>query len=85
MNVRFHSKFKKNRKKLTFKEREQFAERFRLFMVDKFHPTLNNHQLHGKYQGYRSINIGGDLRAVYVQKEENVLFVALDTHSNLYR
>ena len=37
------------------------------------------------FTGYRSINITGDLRAVYkFINEEECIFVIIDTHSNLY-
>jgi len=47
---------------------------------------LNNHALTGQWAGYRSINITGDYRAVYRLAEEDIAyFVALDTHSKLYK
>ena len=54
-------------------------------MKDPTVSELNNHALHGEYLGYRSINITGDLRAVYeIQDEKAVKFLFIDTHSNLY-
>jgi len=64
-----------------------FRSRLEIFMADKFNPILNNHSLAGKYQGYRSINITGDWRAIFREYESNktAYFVTIDTHSNLYR
>ena len=62
----------------------RFEERLKLFLEDSFHPLLNNHQLHGEWEGYRSINITGDLRAIFKVEEETAIFVAIDTHTNLY-
>ncbi len=46
---------------------------------------LKNHPLKGKYTDYRSINITDNLRAIYKFLNENeCIFVAVDTHSNLY-
>jgi len=46
---------------------------------------LNNHPLKGKYADCRSINIGGDLRAVYKYTDENsCVFIKIGTHSELY-
>ena len=61
-------------------------ERLVLFLQDEFNPILNNHPLRGKYKGYRSINITGDLRAIYQYQNPDIgIFVAIDTHSNLYQ
>ena len=77
--------FKKNLYKLSQKQREQFYERLNIFSENSFHPILNNHQLHGKLKGQYSINITGDIRAIYEQIDENkVLFLTIASHSKLY-
>jgi len=55
-----------------------------LFEKDQMNPVLNNHSLKGKYLGRRSINITGDLRVIYQKNDDNVIFVTIDSHSNLY-
>jgi len=86
MTVRFHKNFDRQYKKLRSTEQKKLKERISIFLQDEFNPILNNHPLKGKYQGYRSINVKGDLRAVYKLKAKDVaLFSAIDTHSNLYR
>jgi len=41
--------------------------------------------LKGKYTGYRSINIGGALRAAYKLIDSEIyFFVEISTHSELY-
>jgi len=66
-----------------------FRKRFELFLRDTLHPQLHNHQLKGKYQGTKSINITGDWRALYTEKSRNsqtiVTFELLGTHNQLYR
>ena len=85
MTLRFHRTFEKQYKKLRENEKKRLKERLALFLTDEFNPLLNNHPLRGKHQGYRSINITGDLRAVYkFQEPDTRIFVAVDTHSNLY-
>jgi addiction module RelE/StbE family toxin len=85
MKILFHRNFEKDYVKLRISERNKFKERLRVFTRDPFNATLGNHALNGKYRGYRSINIGGDLRAVYKTiKTEEYLFVAIGTHSKLY-
>ena len=86
MRLRFHKNFDKQYLKLREKEREKVSERLRIFLKNPFVPILNNHPLKGKYLNYRSINITGDLRAIYRQcGEDEYIFVTVDTHSNLYK
>jgi addiction module RelE/StbE family toxin len=85
MLVRLHRVFVKKFTKLHPKLREKFKERKDLFVENPVHPTLNNHALHGDRAGQWSINITGDMRALYVfQGDEAILFIDIDTHSNLY-
>ncbi|MCX6736455.1 MAG: type II toxin-antitoxin system mRNA interferase toxin, RelE/StbE family [Candidatus Parcubacteria bacterium] len=85
MEIFLHKHFLKKYPDLKPGEKTRFKERRELFLSDPFHPILNNHALSGKYKGLRSINIGGDLRAVYDAISDNaVLFVDIDTHSKLY-
>jgi addiction module RelE/StbE family toxin len=86
MKLVFHRNFEKQFKKLRAGERGRVKERLALFLEDEFDPILNNHPLRGKFQGYRSINITGDLRAVYkFQKPDLAIFIAVDMHSKLYK
>lgn len=84
MIIILHANFKKRYKKLRFVEKKKFKERRSIFLQNPFHLILNNHPLQGKYKGYRSINITGDLRAIYKNKNGSVIFVDIDTHSNLF-
>lgn len=85
MIARFHRNFDKQFKKLRASKKQKTEERLLLFLQNPFHPVLNNHPLKGKYLDYRSINITGDIRAIYKLISENeVIFIAVDSHSNLY-
>lgn len=84
MIVVFHKDFKKKYHKLPPKIVEKLDDRLRLFSKDEFDPMLNNHALKGKWIGYRSINVTGDIRAIFKRDTESALFVAIDTHSKLY-
>ncbi len=78
--------FDKQFAKLSPKLRERFKERRNLFLDSPFHPLLNNHALSGERLGQWSINITGDWRALYEFFDEySVIFVEINTHSNLYR
>ena len=85
MNIRFHRNFEKRYARISPRVRNQFKERSDVFIHNPFDPILQNHALKGKYQGYRSINITGDYRAVYKFIDGNmIIFVDLGTHSELY-
>lgn len=85
MRIDFHKDFIKQYNKLSIKLKDKYDERLEVFKENPFAPELNNHSLHGEYLGYRSINITGDLRAIYKIKEDCTYFVTIDTHSNLYK
>jgi len=83
------SSFRKQWNKADVKIQRAFGKRIKLFKVDRQHPFLRNHALQGNWQGFRSINITGDWRAVFFEKKIRgnlvVTFVALGTHSQLYK
>ena len=85
MKILFHRNFEKQYRRLRQRQKARCKERLALFLKDPFDATLNNHPLRGTYKGYRSINISGDLRAIYKMTAPDVfVFVAVDTHSKLY-
>ena len=85
MYIDFGKKFRKQYEKLPTKSQDRFDEKLKLFLKDAYSRELNNHALHGKYDGCRSINITGDLRAIYEVRREGLRFLIIDTHSNLYK
>lgn len=84
MIIKLHKDFEKQYRKLRESEKKKFKRRRDLFLENEFHPMLNNHALKGNYSGYRSINISGDLRAVYQKEGKIVTFVTIGSHSDLY-
>lgn len=84
MNIQFKKDFRKQYKKLSPKLQKLFQERFSIFQSDPFDPILNSHSLAGKYKKCRSINVSGDLRAIYTMQEDTVIFLVIGTHSELY-
>lgn len=85
MTIIFSNKFRKKYRKLSAGEKGRVSERLRLFEKEPFHPVLFNHQLQGEFLGYRSINIGGDLRAVFYSPQPGIYaFADLGTHHELY-
>jgi addiction module RelE/StbE family toxin len=85
MIIRFHKHFKKAYQKLPSNLQVTVDAKLELFYKEPFAVELNNHQLKGRYENYRSINITGDYRAVYkLLSEKEVIFVKIGTHSSLY-
>jgi len=85
MRVRYLPKFKKQFKKLPKKLQQQFTERLQLFTHNPTDVRLRVHPLKGNYAGYWSMNISGDLRALFYREGEAiVIFALIGTHSQLY-
>jgi mRNA interferase YafQ len=84
MTISYSKNFIKQAKKLSPKLRQKLQESLHKFTENPLHPDLRNHQLKGKYKEYRSIDVTGDIRALYLQRENEAVFDALGTHSQLY-
>ena len=85
MIIRYLPKFKKQYKKLPEKFQKQFDDRLLLFVSDPTTPKLRVHPLKGEYAGYWSMNVNGDIRALYlIQGEEIIIFALIGSHSELY-
>ena len=85
MNIISHRTFDKDYRRRTAKESQWFRERTVLFIENQFDSLLDNHALTGEWEGYRSINISGNLRAIFKPLEEDaVIFVRFGTHAELY-
>lgn len=86
MEVILHKNFKKNFKKLSPKIKHHYFKRVELFLSNVFDPILNNHSVEPMYPEHRSINITGDVRVLYKEKDRNcVMFMKIGTHSELYK
>jgi addiction module RelE/StbE family toxin len=85
MLISYTKTFKKQFKKLPKQWKEQFEDRLILFMADQSLPQLRVHPLVGKYSGYWSMSVNGDLRALYRKDgDEIIIFALIGTHSQLY-
>jgi addiction module RelE/StbE family toxin len=85
VKFRYLASFKKQYKKLPKPFQKRFDERLALFAEDPTDPRLRVHPLKGKFAGYWSMNVNGDLRALYRHDgDEIVIFALLGTHSELY-
>lgn len=85
IKIEYSKRFEKQFAKLDLKTREKFKKRQRLWLNEPYHPQLHLHELSGKYIGMYSINISGDLRALYKKRGQHyVVFGFIGTHSQLY-
>jgi addiction module RelE/StbE family toxin len=86
MKVIFHSHFIKKYSKLSKNIRAKTDEKLFLFETDTRNPILNTHQLNGVWKDHWSINITGNIRAVFIFiANDTVQFVEVDNHNNLYK
>ena len=85
MRVLYKKRFEREFKRLDEKVKLAFSERLELFVQDKFHPLLRNHAVDAAFPGCRSINISGDLRAIFREEGDVVIFMHIGTHSKLYK
>jgi addiction module RelE/StbE family toxin len=84
MRIGYSKNFIKQDKKLDPKISTKLKDKIALFVANPNSPTLRNHTLVGKYKDYRSIDITGDYRALYLSIEEQIIFDHIGTHSQLY-
>lgn len=85
MKIRYSKKFVKQLAKQPDKVVRALKLRIELFEEDMYNPLLRNHPLQGKLKGYYSINITGDIRAIYeIVDDEIYIYQMIGTHSQLY-
>lgn len=88
MIIRYTDNFLKILKKSNVRIKKAFKECILLFEKNPHDLELNNHPLQREYDGFRSIDITVDYRAVYkevIQDEETyIYFISFGTHTQLY-
>jgi len=88
MKVFYDPKFYEKLKKVDVRIRKSVKKQMLLFSKSPIDPSLRNHALQGEWQGYRSIDITNDVRAIYkkVQVREDIVayFAIFGTHRELY-
>ena len=87
-NIFSNKSFIKQYKTVDVRIRKQVDQKLQIFSKNPHDLGLRNHALHEEWEGYRSIDITGDYRAIYKEVHEggeiNAYFVALGTHDELY-
>lgn len=85
MTIRFSRRYKKQYKKLSLKIQRQTKQRIELWQEDPTNSLLRVHRLKGKLAKYHSMDITGDIRALYeIVGDEVYLYDLIGTHSQLY-
>lgn len=87
MNIDFSKSFDRQfQNRLSSLQRQLALEAIELFIDEPFHKDLRNHALYGKWTGYRTISVGGDLRLHFkIISNVSVLFEAVGSHDQLYK
>ena len=80
----YSKNFIKQSKKLRPSTRAKLLIRIKLFANNPLDPELRDHALKGKYKIYRSIDVTGDYRALYLLRGDEVIFDIVGTHAQLY-
>ena len=85
MKIEYSRRFIKQFRKLRPAEQIRFEKRLILWEKNSAHSSLRVHKLQGKYIGFYSLNVGGDLRALYKSiHKQAILFDFIGTHNQLY-
>lgn len=87
MKITYHKKFLKHYQKRILPYRpldQRYTERVLLFLENQKSPILEDHLLVGDLAGYRAFSITGDIRIIYFQKEDVILFIDIGTHNQVY-
>jgi mRNA-degrading endonuclease YafQ of YafQ-DinJ toxin-antitoxin module len=85
IKIKYSKRFQKQYSKLSPKLRSQFKARQRLWLNDPYNTQLHLHMLTAEYAGLYSINISGDIRALYEKIDDTyVVFGFIGTHNQLY-
>ncbi len=63
---------------------DQFKDSLELFMEDKLN-FLDDHALHGKLAGKRSFSITEDIRVIYIELNDVIVFLDVGSHHQVYK
>lgn len=90
MKVQLAPKLIDKLKKQDVRIQKSFKKAIDLFSKNPTNLELNNHELHREWEGFRSINITNDWRAIYQEVQEGedepfAYFTTLGTHAQLYK
>ncbi len=87
MDIQYHRNFTKAFLKLSTKIQDKVESVLEIFQNDPHASQLDNHVLHGKQKGERAISVGGNLRIVFIEKNnyEFVELLNIGSHTQVYK
>ncbi len=83
-----HKQFEKHfRKRITPDKKltAQFELRLALFQAGERDYPLNDHALSGNMSGKRAFSVAPDLRVIYEETADFILFLDIGSHSQIYK
>ena len=83
MKLSYTKNFIKQSKKLMPATKTKLVQRIAVFSDNPLDPELRDHALKGKYKNYRSIDVSGDYRALYILRGNEAIFDIIGTHAQL--
>ena len=88
MILKRHRYFKKDELKAKLTD-EQYAKRIKYLSLILENKALPNeacdHDLLGKYKGFREFHLGGDMLLVYTVRNDALYLQRMGTHSQLFK
>lgn len=87
MRLETKKRFDKAYAKLSVKLKDKVDEALVIFVGNPFDHRLRNHALKGDYTGQRSIDVTGDVRIIFEEKNSyvEVILIELGKHAQLYK
>jgi addiction module RelE/StbE family toxin len=85
--VERHRSFEKAFKKRVGRDkklRAQFIERLSLFQSGVRNQPIDDHALSGQFAGKRAFSITADVRVIYEEFEDKIIFLYIGSHSQVY-
>jgi len=62
-----------------------FKQRLELFIKGELGYPLYDHALTAKLSGKRAFSVAGDIRVVYIELEDFIVFLDIGSHNQVYR
>ncbi len=62
-----------------------FKQRLELFIEGELGYPLYDHALTGKLNGKRAFSVASDVRVIYVEFEDSIIFLDIGSHNQVYR
>lgn len=87
MKIKYHKDFLKNYKKRIkpyHKLASQFEHQLNKFVKNSKDSSLRDHKLIGKKKNFRAFSITGDIRVVYVIKNDEMWLYDIGSHNQVY-